>query len=153
MCPSGCGPLYKPGIDLTDTTCPCGYGYFDRSGYFVSGDRVRSGSAPSREAYAGHDPSCPVRADPRNSHGISETSSTLGAQDEPLQSFFMPAEDVNYDVLKVYVKRDGPEASATPTTYQVTPTHYYMQSEWCSDFLQGNPGYLIRAKQSPNKVS
>lgn len=109
MCPSACGPLWRPGEDLKDVTCPCEFGYFDSSGLFVAGDRVRAGSAPSREAQGDHHASCPVRVDPRNQN---EDPSAL-------IDYFLPAEGIDNEILNIYIRRDGPQASAKLTTFNV----------------------------------
>ena len=119
MCPSGCGPLYKPGTDLRDTTCPCGFGYFDRDGFFVGGDRVRAGQAISREAYAGHPHSCPVHADPRNREADASASLGNDEQSHSFRDYFMPETGIDFEVLKIYVSRDSELASARPTTFHV----------------------------------
>ncbi|KAF7507017.1 hypothetical protein GJ744_011041 [Endocarpon pusillum] len=131
MCPSGCGPLYKPGKDLRDTTCPCGFGYFDRDGLFVAGDRVRGGQAVSREAYEKHSPSCPVHADPRHREADAPASFGSAEQGHGFRDYFMPGTGIDLEVLKIYVSRDGGFASARPTTFH------------------GQSGYLIHAKQQP----
>ena len=51
MCPSGCRPLHKHGIKLEETTCPCGIGYFEENGTWISGDRIRHKQARTREEY------------------------------------------------------------------------------------------------------
>ena len=50
-CPSGCRPLQKHGLGLEATTCPCGFGYFEENGAWISGDRVRNKQARTREEY------------------------------------------------------------------------------------------------------
>lgn len=120
MCPTGCGPLYKPGADLRDTTCPCGFGYFDRFGLFVAGDRVRGGQALSRESYAIHCTTCPVHADPRNRD--AETMSLHHDQNRGFQDYFLPETGIDFEVLKIYVARDGASASARPAPFNVILT-------------------------------
>jgi hypothetical protein len=133
MCPNGCGPLYKPGIDLRNTTCPCGFGYFDRSGLFVPGDRVRRGQAITREAHATHSRSCPVRLDPRTQDGTASQSPDSDDKDGAFRDYFMPDTDVDFEILKIYVARDGPSASAKPTTFHVSLTSIYPLN--CADLL------------------
>ncbi len=151
MCPSGCGPLYKPGIDLRDTTCPCGFGYFDRSGLFVAGDHVRSGQAVSRESHATHPRSCPLEADPRNRNTESEFSDA-GGQSGGFRDYFMPGTGIDLEMLKIYVARDGPMGTVRPTEFHVIRTAFLAFRNG-ANILQGQSGYLIHAKQMPTVVS
>jgi hypothetical protein len=123
MCPSGCGPLYKPGTDLRDTTCPCGFGYFDRFGFFVAGDLVRVGQAISREAYAIHPHSCPVHVDPRN-RNLDPGLSVSDRQGRGFRDYFLPGTGIDFEILKIYVAYDGPTASVRPSKFNVILAHF-----------------------------
>lgn len=51
QCPDWCGPVHVTGVRKEDITCPCGYGYYSkRTGEFISGDLVRAGKAPPKDA-------------------------------------------------------------------------------------------------------
>ena len=58
-CNNNCGKVSKEGSRISEITCPCGFGYYDRIKHeFVPGALVRDGKAPSREEYVAHVRQC-----------------------------------------------------------------------------------------------
>lgn len=60
VCNSNCGKVFAEGGRLSEITCPCGFGYYNRqTNEFILGSLVWDGRAPSREEYVAHVRRCP----------------------------------------------------------------------------------------------